>query len=128
LNFSFAGIAPHDIFLAFNTFRLHLNSNFAAASHCTTSSRILIFNMTTEASNTMLRYYNSSGRYTILTGLVSELQLEPFRKAMADGTLKPFPALKVKEVLKAVGKTLHEQLKFTPQYRARVCSIRRLSC
>jgi hypothetical protein len=49
------------------------------------------------------------------------VQLEAFRKAMADGTLKPFPTLKVKEVLKAVGKTLHEQLKLTPQYRQRVC-------
>jgi hypothetical protein len=83
--------------------------------------------MATGASNIMFRYYNSSGRYTILIGLIGEVQLEPFRKAMADGTLKPFPTLKAKEILKAVGKTLHEQLKLTPQYRQRVCSIRRHS-
>jgi hypothetical protein len=83
--------------------------------------------MATQASNIMLRYYNSSGRYIILTGLVGEVQLEPFRKAMADGTLKPFPTLKVKEILKAVAKVLHEQLKFTPQYRPRVCITRRHS-
>jgi hypothetical protein len=101
-------IAPHNIFAA-------------ASSQRTPFSRILVTNMATGASNIMLRFYNSSGRYTILTGLIGEVQLEAFRKAMADGTLKPFPTLKVKEVLKAVGKTLHEQLKLTPQYRQRVC-------
>jgi hypothetical protein len=94
-----------------------------ASSHRTTTFRILISNMETGPSNAMFRYYNSSGRYTILTGLIGEVQLEPFRNAMADGTLKPYPTLKVKEVLKAVAKTLHEQMTFTPQYRRRVCSI-----
>lgn len=80
--------------------------------------------MSAQPSNTMLRYYNASGRYIILTGLIGELQLKPFRIMMAGGTLKPFPTLKVKEILKAVGKSLHEQLKLTPQYRQRVCSVR----
>ena len=79
--------------------------------------------METGRSNAMFRYYNSSGRYTILIGLIGEVQLEPFRKAMADGTLEPFSTIKVKETLKAVGKTLHEQLTLTPRYRTRVCSI-----
>jgi len=77
--------------------------------------------MATQASNTALRYYNASGRYIILTGLTNGMQLQACRTAMADGTLKPFPTLKVKEILKAVAKSLHEQLKLTPQYRPRVC-------
>jgi len=77
--------------------------------------------MATEASNTTYRYYNSSGRYTILAGLTGEVQIQLMRNVMADGSLKPFPALKVKEMLKAVAKTIHEQLKLTPQFRQRVC-------